>query len=54
MLDKLKSLHSELFTEVNWGWLLVFLSFAEQLGLTEKEWEQLFEFLIPILIRIGA
>ena len=55
MLDKLKSLYSELFLEeVYWGRLLVFLRFAEQVELTEKEWAQLFDFLVPILIWIGA
>ena len=49
MLDMLKLLHSEMFTEVHWGRLLVFLIFVEQLGLTDEEWEQLFDFLIPTL-----
>ena len=49
MLDKLKYLHSEVFTEVHWRRLLVFLNFVEQLGLTDEEWEQLFDFLVPIL-----
>ena len=49
MLGKLKYLHSEVFTEVHWGRLLVFLNFVEQLGLTDEEWEQLFDFLVPIL-----
>ena len=49
MLDKLKRLHSEVFTEIHWGRLLVFLNFAEQLGLTDEEWEQLFDFLVPTL-----
>ena len=48
MLDKLKRLHSEVFTEVCWGRLLV-LNFVEQLGLTDEEWEQLFDFLVPTL-----
>ena len=52
MLDKLKRLHSEVFTEVHWGRLLVFLNFVEQLGLTDKEWEQLFDFLVPTLSQI--
>ena len=47
MLDKLKCLHSEVFTEVHWGRLVVFLNFVEQLGLTDEEWEQLFDFLVP-------
>ena len=55
MLDKLKSVYIELFLdEVHWGRLLVFLRFAEQVELTEEEWAQLFDFLVPILIRIGA
>ena len=45
MLDKLKRLHSEVFT-------LVFLNFVEQLGLTDEEWEQLFDFLVPTLSQI--
>ena len=49
MLDKLKYLHSEVFTEAHWGRLLVFLNFVEQLGLTDEEWEQLFDFLVPTL-----
>ena len=49
MFDKLKALHSEVFTEVHWGRLLVFLNFVEQLGLTDEEWEQLFDFLVPTL-----
>ena len=52
MLDKLKCLHSEVFTEVHWGRLLVFffiLNFVEQLGLTDEECEQLFDFLVPTL-----
>ena len=48
-LDKLKRLHSEVFTEVHWGRLVVFLNFVEQLGLTDEEWERLFEFLVPTL-----
>ena len=35
--DKLKELHSEVFSKVNWGRVVVFLNFADQLGLTEKE-----------------
>ena len=49
MLDKLKRLHSEGFSEVHWGRLLVFSNFVEQLGLTDDEWEQLFDFLVPTL-----
>ena len=41
MLDKLKRLHSEVFTEIHWG-RLVFLNFVEQLGLTD-EIEQSFQ-----------
>ena len=52
MLDKLKALHSEVFSNVNWGRLVVFLSFAETLGLTKEEWEQLFDFLVPTLSQI--
>ena len=52
MLDKLKALHSEVFSEINWGRLVVFLNFVETLGLTEEEWEQLFHFLIPTLSQI--
>ena len=51
-LEKLKQLHSELFSKVNWGRLVVFLNFADQLGLTEEEWELLFLFLVPTLIQI--
>ena len=52
MLEKLKALHSEVFSEINWGRLVVFLNFVEQLGLTEEEWEQLFHFLVPTLSQI--
>ena len=52
MLDKLKRLHSEVFTEVHWGRLLVFLNFVETLGLTDEEWEQLFDSLVPTLSQI--
>ena len=52
MLDKLKALHSEVFSEINWGRLVVFLNFVETLGLTEEEWEQLFHFLVPTLSQI--
>ena len=31
---------------------MVFLNFAEQIELTEEEWEQLFDFLVPTLTRI--
>ena len=50
MLDKLKALHSEVFSEINWGRLVVFLNFVETLGLTKEEWEQLF-FLFPLLAK---
>ena len=43
-LEKLKQLHSELFSKVNWGRLVVFLNFADQLELTEEEWELPFFF----------
>ena len=52
MLDKLKVLHSEVFSVVHWGRLVAFLNFAEKLGLTEEEWEQLFRFVIPTLSQI--
>jgi len=48
-LSKLKNLHSEVFTKIHWGRLMVHLNFAEQLELTEEEWEQLFDFLVPTL-----
>ena len=51
-LSKLKNLHSEVFTKIHWGRLMVFLNFEEQLDLTEEEWEQLFDFLVPTLIEI--
>ena len=47
-LEKLKDLHSEVFSKVNWGRLLVFLNFTDQLGLTEEEWELLFNFPCPL------
>ena len=31
---------------------MVFLNFAEQLDLTQEEWEKLFDFLVPTLIQI--
>ena len=48
-LEKLKELHSEVFSKVNWGRLVVFFNFADQLGLTEKGWELLlfFSCLLP-------
>jgi len=51
-LEKLKELHSEVFSKVNLGRLVVFLNFADQLGLTEEEWELLFNFLVPTLTQI--
>ena len=51
-LKKLKKLHLEVFSKVNWGRLVVFLNCADQLGLTEEEWELLFKFLVPILTQI--
>ena len=52
-ISKLKNLQSEVFSEVNWGRLIVFLlSLAEQLALTEEEWKQLFVFLIPVLNQV--
>ena len=56
-LEKLKQLHSELFSKVNWGRLVVvlvvvFFNFADQLGLTEEEWELLFHLLVPTLTQI--
>ena len=49
MLDKLKALHSEVFSKINWGRLVVFFNFVETLGLTDEEWEQVFDFLVPNL-----
>ena len=37
MLDKLKALHSEVLTKINWGRSVVFLNFVEKLGLTVEE-----------------
>ena len=51
-LEKLKELHSEVFSKINWGRLVVFLNFADQLRLTEEEWELLFNFLVPTLSQI--
>ena len=51
-LEKLKKLHSEVFSKVNWGRLGVLLNFADQLELTEEEWELLFNFLVPTLTQI--
>ena len=36
-LSKLKKLHSEVFTKLHWGRLMVLLNFAEQLDLSEEE-----------------
>ena len=52
MLYKLKRLHSEVFTKVHWGRLLVFFNFVEPLGLTDEEWEQVFDFLVPTLTQM--
>ena len=51
-LEKLKELHSEVFSKVNWGRLVVFLNFADQLALTKGEWELLFHFFVPTLTQI--
>lgn len=51
-LEKLEQLNSEVFSKVNWGRWVVFLSFAEQLGLTEEEWELLPHFLVATLTQI--
>ena len=51
-LSKLKNLHSEVFRKIDWGRLMVFLNFAEQLDLSEEEWEQLFDFLVSTLTKI--
>ena len=55
-LSKLKNLprnlHSEVFTKIHWGRLMVFLNFVEQLDLMEEKWEQLFHFLVPTLMQI--
>ena len=53
-LEKLKQLHSELFSKVNWGRLVVFLNFADQLELTEEEWELPFFFLFPLSSRFDS
>ena len=47
----MKDLHSDVFSKVNWRLLVVFLN-ADQLGLTEEEWELLFHFLVPTLTQI--
>ena len=51
-LEKLKQLHAEVSSKINWGGLVLFLRFAKQLGLTEEEWELLFCFLVPTLTQI--
>ena len=51
-LEKLKNLHSEVFSKINWGRLVVFLCFEDQLALTEEEWELLFNFLVPTVTQI--
>ena len=43
-VEKLKDFHSEVFLKVSWGRLVVFLNFADQLGLTEEEWKLLLFF----------
>ena len=50
--QKIKATHSELFSKVNWGRFVLFLSFADLLGLTEEESELLFHFLVPTLTQI--
>ena len=47
---ELKCLHSEVLTEIHCGRLLVLL--VELLGLTDEEWEQLFDFLVHTLSQI--
>lgn len=41
-MGSLRLLHGEVSSEINWGRLVVSLSFAERVGLTEEEWELLF------------
>lgn len=48
----MNDLYSEVFSKVNWVLLVVFLNFADRLGLTEEEWELLFHFLVPTLTQI--
>ena len=36
-LEKLRELHSEVFSTVKWGRLVIFLNFADQLALSEEE-----------------
>ena len=45
-LEKLKELHSKVFSKVNWGRLVI------SLNLTEEEWELLFNFLVLTLTQI--
>ena len=45
-LEKLKELHSEVFSKVNWGRLVI------SLNLTEEEWELSFNFLVLTLTQI--
>ena len=49
-ISKLKELHSEVFLKVNLGRPLVFLKFAEDLELTQKEWGQLYALIYATLI----
>ena len=51
-LEKLKKLHSKVFSKVNWERLVVFLNLADQLELTEEEWELLLNFLVSTLTQI--
>ena len=51
-LEKLKELHSEVFSKLNWGGLVVFLNLADQQAFAEKEWELFFHFLVPTLNQI--
>ena len=51
-LEKSKQLPVEVFSEINWTTLVVFLRFAKQLGLTEGEWGLLFYFRFPTLSQI--
>ena len=50
-LEKMKDLHSDVFSKDNWGLLVAFLN-ADQLGLTEEEWKLLLHFLLPTLTQI--
>ena len=51
-LSNLKNLHSEVFTKIHGGRLMMFLHFAEQLELTEEEQKQLFNFLVHTITQI--